>query len=117
MSEREKQITSNGKGVEPEMGYVLSGIRDYDGKFGEPIILGLGTPPIGIAPELEKPLAERRSGKDLVHYSEDPLHTETRRLIVEGIGLHGIGPECVVLNGNGSYGAGDEVVRYLALEG
>src|SRR3990167_7587273 len=103
MSELEQKIISNRNGAEPEMGYVLSGIKDYDGKYGEPIILGLGTPPIGIAPELERPLAERRSGKDLVHYSEDPLHTETRHLIVEGVGLHGIGPENVVLNGNGSY--------------
>ncbi|KKQ43057.1 MAG: hypothetical protein US60_C0008G0024 [Microgenomates group bacterium GW2011_GWC1_37_8] len=98
------------------VGYVTSR-HEYDGRNGTLIDLGLGTSPIGPAPELRIPLRERDPFYDLSQYSEDPLHTDTRKLVIERLGLRGLEDECVVFDANGSYGAGDEVVRYLHLTG
>lgn len=97
-------------------GYVTSRI-DYDGRNGPLIDLGLGKSPIGAAPELKRLLADRDPLNDLVDYDPDPFHTQTRKLIADSTGIPNISAEAIVLNGNGSYGAGDEVVRYLALKG
>jgi histidinol-phosphate/aromatic aminotransferase/cobyric acid decarboxylase-like protein len=99
-----------------KLGYVVRQER-YDGRFGPEIDLGLGTSPIGPAPELHQPLKDRDPYFELSRYSEDPLHVATRQLIVDALGLKGVDYQAIVFDGNGSYGAGDEVIRYLTLRG
>lgn len=102
--------------INEEVGYVTTH-HEYDGRNGRLIDLGLGTSPIGPAPELREPLRQRDPFYDLSQYSPDPLHTDTRELVIQRIGLNDLDNNCVVFDGNGSYGAGDEVVRYLHLKG
>lgn len=97
------------------IGYVTSEIV-YDGHNGPEIDLGLGTSPIGPAPELSLPLKERDPFEVLSRYP-DPLHKEIRSLILKYVGLEGLDNSCVILDGNGSYGAGDEVIRFLSWRG
>jgi histidinol-phosphate/aromatic aminotransferase/cobyric acid decarboxylase-like protein len=99
-----------------EIGYVIAKNIEYDGEYGPEIDLGLGTSPIGPAPELREPLARRDPLLELSKYP-DPLHTRTRINIIKSLQLEGYGPENLVLNGNGSYGAGDEAIRHLSARG
>lgn len=97
-------------------GYVTSH-TDYDGRNGRLIDLGLATSPIGPASELDEPLRQRSPLEALSRYPSDPLHTGTRQLLIDGIGLRGITPTSLVFSDNGSYGAGDEIIRYMAMTG
>jgi histidinol-phosphate/aromatic aminotransferase/cobyric acid decarboxylase-like protein len=97
------------------VGYVTSEIY-YDGHNGPEIDLGLGTSPIGPAPELRLPLKERDPFEVLSSYP-DPLHREIRSLILKYVGLEELDDGCVVLDGNGSYGVGDEIIRFLSWRG
>jgi histidinol-phosphate/aromatic aminotransferase/cobyric acid decarboxylase-like protein len=99
-----------------KLGYVVRQEK-YDGRFGSEIDLGLGTSPIGPAPELLQPLKSRDPYFELSRYPEDPLHVATRQLIIDALGLKGVDYQAIVFDGNGSYGAGDEVIRYLTLRG
>jgi len=98
------------------LGYIKSTI-DYDNRYGPKIDLGLGESPLGAAPELERALADRSPYHNLAHYSEDPMHRLSAEILLQGIGLSDIPIESVLFNGNGSYGVGDEVIRYLSLVG
>lgn len=107
-----------GSNIESKTGYVTtSQIKEYQGEYGPIIDLGLGTSPIGPAKELEEPLRQRNPFYELAKYPTDPLHVHTRKLLLDGIGIKGLTYESVIFDGNGSYGAGDEVVRFLAKEG
>lgn len=111
------QSTTNVKG-EYQLGYVTSGSEQmYDGRNGVEINLGLANSPIGPAPELRDPLQARNPLEVLSAYPEDPFHLKTRKLIIQGIGLTGVDPLSIVFDGNGSYGGGDEVTRFLTLKG
>lgn len=99
--------------TEQKTGYVTSHI-EYDGRNGPEINLGLATSPIGPAPELREPLRLRDPLFELSQYPQDPVHRETREIIINGIGLENVGYQSVIFDANGSYGAGDEVVRYLS---
>ncbi len=99
----------------PSVGYVTS-YETYDGSLGPEIDLGLANSPIGPAPELETPLAGRSPLGELSRYP-DPLHIETRQLVVDGIGLEGLDYDAILFSDNGSYGVGDEVIRHLAQKG
>lgn len=81
------------------------------------INLGLAASPIGFARELFRPLRRRDPIPELSEYPRNPNHTATRELLIKGIGLEGIKTEAVEFVDNGSYGAGDEVVRYLSQKG
>lgn len=97
-----------------ERGYVTSSaLKEYQGEYGPTIDLGLGTSPIGPAEEIRQPLRERDPFWELAKYPEDPLHLKTRQLLLDGIGIQGLGPESVIFDDNGSYGAGDEIIRFL----
>lgn len=96
-------------------GYVTNKVNLLDGSI-DTINLGLATSPIGPAEELRPLLRERDPLSDLAEYPNDPTHTATRRLILNYVGLD-THVNAVILNGNGSYGAGDEVTRYLAQQG
>lgn len=98
------------------LGYVTT-VTEYDGRYGSKIDLGLGESPLGAAQELEEALANRNPYHDLAHYSKDPTHLKSAETLLKGIGLTNIPVESMVFNGNGSYGVGDEVVRYLSLIG
>ncbi|QQS39572.1 pyridoxal phosphate-dependent aminotransferase [Candidatus Woesebacteria bacterium] len=100
-----------------ESGYVNAHRAEYDGRYGPEINLGLANSPIGPEAGLEKALRERDPVKELASYPSDPYHDETREALIDTFGLVGIGKEAVVFSGNGSYGAGDEVINYLAKEG
>lgn len=100
------------------LGYVGSGNEKlYDGNNGPEIDLGLGNSPIGAARELKDLLHQRNPYEDLTRYPKDPFHTETAQIIIDGIGLQGVKPDAIVFNGNGSYGAGDELIRYFKSTG
>lgn len=98
-------------------GYVTERVRLYDGRHGAEIDLGLANSPIGPASELAEPLRHRDPIDELSRYPTDPLHTRTRQLVLEGIGLQNLSHESLLFVDNGSYGAGDEVMRYLKLKG
>jgi histidinol-phosphate/aromatic aminotransferase/cobyric acid decarboxylase-like protein len=98
-----------------KLGYVVHQEK-YDGRFGPEIDLGLGASPIGPAPELHQPLKDRDPYFELSKYPEDPLHVATRQLIIDALGLEGVDYQAIIFDGNGSYGAGDEVIRYLTLK-
>lgn len=95
-----------------ETGYIDSSI-DYDGRNGEIIRLGLAASPIGSSPELELPLQSRDARGALSEYNPDVYHNRTKRLLIEALGLTNINESCIEFNGNGSYGAGDEMFRLL----
>lgn len=104
--------------MEKERGYVTSSaLKEYQGEYGPIIDLGLGTSPIGPTKEIRQPLRERDPFWELAKYPEDPLHLETRQLLLDGIGIQGLGSESVIFDGNGSYGAGDEIIRFLKNQG
>jgi histidinol-phosphate/aromatic aminotransferase/cobyric acid decarboxylase-like protein len=81
-------------------------------EHGPIINLGLGTSPIGAAPELKDALSGRNTIEDLEAYPCDPLHTETKGYLVNYLGIEASTSQ-VIFGGNGSYGTGDEVLRYL----
>ena len=95
-----------------ESGYAGSSI-EYDGHNGEIIRLGLAASPIGSSPELELPLQSRDARSALSEYNPDVYHNRTKKLLIEALGLTNIDESCIELNGNGSYGAGDEMFRLL----
>lgn len=106
------------KYIAEESGYVVSSLEGhYDGRNGPEIDLGLGTSPIGPAPELRPRLAERDPFEVLSRYAPDPLHTATRKIVAGGLGLPEERYTSVLFNDNGSYGGGDEVVRFTTLKG
>lgn len=94
-------------------GYVTHEHHTVTCEHGEIINLGLGTSPIGAAPELKLRLARRDLVGDLEEYSEDPFHTKTKGFLLNYIGVSAETRQ-VVFGGNGSYGTGDEVIRYLS---
>lgn len=100
------------------LGYVTSSQEKlYDDRNGPEIDLGLGNSPIGAARELKNLLHQRDPFEDLTRYPKDPFHTETAQIIIDGIGLQEVKPDAIVFNGNGSYGAGDELIRYFKSTG
>ena len=94
-------------------GYVTNEVDSYDGRNGPPLDLGLAVSPIGPAPELQGPLRQRDPLRELSAYPRDPYQRETREIVLKGIGVEGLTPESLLFAGNGSYGAGDEIIRYV----
>ena len=94
-------------------GYVTAETDSYDGRNGPPLDLGLAVNPIGPAPELQELLCQREPLRELSAYPRDPYQRETREIVLKGIGVEGLTPESLLFAGNGSYGAGDEVIRYV----
>jgi histidinol-phosphate/aromatic aminotransferase/cobyric acid decarboxylase-like protein len=94
-------------------GYVTKEAGSYDGRNGPPLDLGLAVSPIGPAPELQGPLRKRDPLRELSAYPRDPYQRETREIVLKGIGVEGLTPESLLFAGNGSYGAGDEIIRYV----
>jgi histidinol-phosphate/aromatic aminotransferase/cobyric acid decarboxylase-like protein len=94
-------------------GYVTREAGSYDGRNGPPLDLGLAVSPIGPAPELQESLRQRDPLRELSAYPDDPYQRETRAIVLKGIGVEGLTPESLLFAGNGSYGAGDEVIRYV----
>jgi len=92
-------------------GYVTHEHRSHC-EHGPIIDLGLGTSPIGAAPELKEALSGRNTIEDLEAYPSDPLHSETKGYLVDYLGIEASTRQ-VIFGGNGSYGTGDEVLRYL----
>lgn len=92
-------------------GYVTHEHRSHC-EHGPIIDLGLGTSPIGAAPELKETLSRRNTIEDLEAYPSDPLHSETKGYLVDYLGIKASTRQ-VIFGGNGSYGTGDEVLRYL----
>lgn len=103
------------KEQQKNIGYVTehSSVK-YDGRYGPEINLGLATSPLGPAPELSEPLRRRDPITELSEYPYDPLHIQTRQLVIEGLGLQNVNYESLLFVDNGSYGAGDEIIRYLS---
>lgn len=102
---------------ERTLGYVISAEKSmYGGQYGPEISLGLGNSPIGAAPELQSLLQQRDPFHELQDYPKDALHKKTAQVLIEGIGLKGVEPESIIFSGNGSYAAGDEIIRFLALD-
>lgn len=117
MTTTQPKILSIAGKAEQSLGYVVSAERKmYDGQYGPEISLGLGNSPIGAAPELRTILQQRDPFHELQNYPKDALHKKTAQVLIEGIGLQGVEPESVIFSGNGSYAAGDEIVRFLALQ-
>ncbi len=94
-------------------GYVTAEADSYDGRNGPLLDLGLAVSPIGPAPELQELLHQRDPFRELSAYPRDPYQRETREIVLKGIGVQGLTPESLLFAGNGSYGAGDEVIRYV----
>lgn len=97
----------------PVTGYVATKACTYDGRNGPGIDLGLATSPIGPAHELQDFLRLRNLISELCAYPDDPHHTAIRTVVLEGLALQRITPESILFGNNGSYGAGDEVIRYF----
>lgn len=95
-------------------GYVTKRLAIYDGRNGSEIDLGLAINPIGAAPELREALKNRDAFSSLCVYPIDPLHSETCQVLIEGMGLQGVSSNAVLFIDNGSYGAGDEMMRFLS---
>lgn len=95
-------------------GYVTKNLAIYDGRNGAEIDLGLAISPIGAAPELQESLKNREAFSSLCMYPIDPLHSETCQVLIDGIGLEGVPTDAVLFIDNGSYGAGDEMMRFLS---
>ncbi|WP_169717914.1 Histidinol-phosphate aminotransferase [Sporomusa silvacetica DSM 10669] len=92
----------------------------YDGRHGDVIDLGLGVSPLGPAAELTARLANRNDTTwlpELAHYPQDPTHRETCRMLLDGMDMTDVPAEAVVFSSQGSIGAADEVVRFLARQG
>lgn len=98
-----------------DTGYITRVNEEYDGRYGPEIDLGLGTSPIGAAPELRELLSRRDPLLQLERYSGDPTHKRTKELLINWLGLQELTtPARVIFGGNGSYGLGDEAIRHLA---
>jgi histidinol-phosphate/aromatic aminotransferase/cobyric acid decarboxylase-like protein len=98
--------------VLPTVGYVGSLSSDlYDGRDGPVIDLGLATSPIGPAPELAVVWQQRNALQNLAAYAPDPYHRETQRIMLDGLGFPDLPPEALIF-AQGSYGVGDEILRY-----
>ena len=95
-------------------GYVTKQLAIYDGKNGDEIDLGLAMSPIGYAHELRALMESRDAFSSLCMYPIDPLHSETCQVLIEGIGLQEVSTDAVLFIDNGSYGAGDEMMRFLS---
>ncbi|HEY4034186.1 MAG TPA: aminotransferase class I/II-fold pyridoxal phosphate-dependent enzyme [Ktedonobacteraceae bacterium] len=95
-------------------GYVTKYLEIYDGRNGAEIDLGLAMSPIGFAHELRDLLENRDAFSSLCIYPIDPLHRETCQILIEGIGLQEVSTDAVLFIDNGSYGAGDEMMRFLS---
>lgn len=92
----------------------------YDGRHGDVIDLGLGVSPLGPAAELTTRLMNRNDMtwlSELAHYPQDPTQRETCRLLLDGMDMTDVPAEAVVFSSQGSIGAADEVVRFLARQG
>lgn len=112
MNKVEREI--NAKSATKAEGYVGAGLPvEYHGEYGPIIDLGLATNPSGAAIE-SKMLYATIITKKLEEYDRDVNHTDIKKLLIDGIGLHGIMDKSVIFDGNGSYGAGDEVIRALS---
>src|SRR5258708_26002038 len=98
--------------VLPTVGYVGSISTDlYDGRDGLMIDLGLATSLIGPAPELAVVWQQRNALQHLAAYAPDPYHRETQRIVLDGLGFPDLPPESLLF-AQGSYGVGDEIIRY-----
>lgn len=103
-----------GKEISKSEGYVASGLPvKYGGEYGPVIDLGLAANPSGAAFEASQ-IAEMTSTVQITEYDENVHHKDVKDLLIQGIGLQGIENESVLFHPNGSYGAGDEVVRALS---
>jgi len=108
--ETEKEIGSDTK----VNGYVANGLPvPYHEEYGQIIDLGLAANPCGAAIKASD-LHALVTTKNLSEYDEDVHHKDIKKLLIEGIGLQNITYESVIFHPNGSYGAGDEVVRELS---
>lgn len=109
-----ENILNNSKDGNISTGYVTKELAIYDGRNGCEIDLGLAISPIGAAPELRESLKNRDAFSRLCRYPIDPLHSETCQILIEGMGLQGVSTDAVLFIDNGSYGAGDEMIRFLS---
>jgi len=101
-------------GQSEKTGYVASGLPvPYKKEYGPVVDLGLAANPLGPAVKAGN-LTRHTFTKHLARYDSDVHHKDVKELIIAGIGLRGIDDKCVILHPNGSYGAGDEVVRALS---
>lgn len=105
---------NNSKEANIATGYITKHFKNYDGRNGIEIDLGLAICPIGAAPELRELLKKRDAISSLCMYPIDPLHSETCQVLIDGIGLQGVSTDAVLFIDNGSYGAGDEMIRFLS---
>jgi len=103
-------------------GYIVAGRPVlYKNEYGLEVDLGFAANPSGAAFEAER-LASMTSTQQIREYDSDVMHSDVKKLLVSGIGLNkGVEDDSVLLHPNGSYGAGDEViraaVRHFATEG
>lgn len=95
-------------------GYVGKGLAiNYRGEYGPVIDLGLAANPSGAAFD-SKVLSEMTPTAQIAEYDEDVHHSDIKNLLLKGIGIEGLDHNSVILHPNGSYGAGDEVVRAIS---
>jgi|GEM_PF-6430079 len=83
-------------------------------QYGREINLGLAASPIGPDKGLLAALGQDHCSGALIRYNEDVYYGVTKTLMIDGLGLTGLKPESIELNGNGSYQMGDEIVRLAA---
>lgn len=94
-------------------GYVAEGLPvKYGNEFGPLIDLGLAANPSGAAIDT-KELARITPTEQLAEYDAKVHHEDIKELLLKGIGITGLDSESVIFHPNGSYGAGDEIVRAL----
>lgn len=95
-------------------GYVAAGLPvEYQNEYGPVIDLGLAANPSGSAFEASK-IAELTNTTQITEYDSNVHHTDIKDLLIQGIGLERVDNNSVIFHPNGSYGAGDEVVRALS---
>lgn len=95
-------------------GYVAAGLPvKYTGEYGPVIDLGLAANPSGAALS-EENIHSLTSTGQLQEYDSKVHHEDIKELLLDGIGIKGLSPNEVIFHPNGSYGAGDEVVRALS---
>lgn len=95
-------------------GYVAAGLPvDYQREFGPVIDLGLACNPSGAAIK-EEEIHQITKTEQLQEYDAKVHHQDVKELLLKGIGIKGLSSDEVIFHPNGSYGAGDEVVRALS---
>jgi len=97
----------------PRSGYVVSKIA-YSGEYGPELDLGLATSPIGAYPEVLESIQSILGMDELSVYDRDPYSHESGSLVVSRYELENVTSSDVIFHPNGSYGMGDEMVRFLS---